>query len=57
MLFTSEYSMKMPIGEALAVSLIGIATVMIILAVIACLIIVGFHRNRDVGLFGVINQV
>ena len=40
MLFTSEYSMKMPIGEALAVSFIGIATVMIILAVIACLIIV-----------------
>ena len=32
-------SMKMPIGEAIAVSLIGIVTVMIILAIIALLII------------------
>ena len=32
-------NIKMPLSEALAVSLIGIVTVMIILAVIACLII------------------
>ncbi len=32
-------NLKMPLGEALTVSLIGIVTVMIILAVIACLII------------------
>lgn len=31
---------KMPLSEALAVSLIGIVTVMVILAVIACLIII-----------------
>lgn len=39
MLFTSEYSMKMPLFEALMTSLVGIVTVMIILAVIAMLII------------------
>ena len=39
MLFTSEYSMKMPLTEALLTSLVGIVTVMIILAVIAMLII------------------
>ena len=39
MLFTSDYSIKMPIGEALLTSLIGIATVMCILAAIAGLII------------------
>ena len=32
-------NLKMPLGEAIAVSLIGIVTVMIVLAVIACLII------------------
>ncbi len=39
MLFSSDYSIKMPIGEALSVSLIGIVTVISILAVIACLIL------------------
>lgn len=39
MLFTSDYSIKMPIGEALATSVIGIVTVICILAVIALLII------------------
>ena len=39
MLFTSDYSIKMPIGEALLTSLIGIATVMCILAAIAGLIL------------------
>ena len=39
MLFTSEYSMKMPIFEALMTSLVGIITVICILAVIAVLII------------------
>lgn len=38
MLFTSEYSMKMGIGEALLTAVIGIATVLMILAVIALLI-------------------
>lgn len=39
MLFSSDYSVKIPIGQALAVSLIGIVTVILILAVIACLIL------------------
>lgn len=39
MLFSGDYSIKMPIGEALAVSLIGIITVILILGVIACLIL------------------
>lgn len=39
MLFTSEYSMKMPLPEALLTSVVGIGTVMIILAIIAVLII------------------
>lgn len=39
MLFTSDYSIKMPIGEALLTSLIGIVTVMCILATIAGLIL------------------
>ncbi|MBQ3137375.1 MAG: OadG family protein [Clostridia bacterium] len=39
MLSANILSMKMPLSEALAVSLIGIATVIVILAVIACLII------------------
>ncbi len=39
MLFTSEYSIKMPIMEALLTSVIGICTVLCILAVIAVLII------------------
>ena len=39
MLFTSEYSMKMPIFEALMTSLVGIVTVICILAIIAVLII------------------
>lgn len=39
MLFTSEYSMKMPLFEALMTSLVGIVTVIFILAVIAVLII------------------
>ena len=39
MLFTSEYSMKMPLTEALLTSVVGIVTVMFILAIIAVLII------------------
>lgn len=39
MLFTSDYSIKMPIGEAVLRSVIGIITVIVILAVIACLIL------------------
>ena len=39
MLFTSDYSIKMPIGEAILHSVVGITTVIIILAVIAGLII------------------
>ena len=39
MLFTSEYSMKMPLFEALMTSLVGIVTVICILAIIAILII------------------
>ena len=39
MLFTSDYSIKMPIGEALLRSVLGIVTVISILAVIALLIL------------------
>ncbi len=39
MLFTSDYSIKMPIGEAILRSVIGIITVICILAVIAGLIL------------------
>lgn len=39
MLFTSDYSIKMPIIEAILTSFIGLFTVIIILAVIAGLII------------------
>ncbi len=39
MLFTSDYSMKMPLSEALLTSAVGIITVMCILAIIAVLII------------------
>ena len=39
MLFTSDYSIKMPIMETLLTSLIGITTVILILAVIAVLIL------------------
>ncbi len=39
MLFTSDYSIKMPIGEALLRSVLGIVTVIFILAVIALLIL------------------
>lgn len=39
MLFTSEYSIKMPIAETLMVSFIGLMTVIIALAVIAVLIL------------------
>ena len=39
MLTANILSMKMPLSEALAVSLIGITTVIVILAVIACLIL------------------
>lgn len=39
MLFTSEYSMKMPLFEALMTSLVGVLTVICILAIIAVLII------------------
>ena len=39
MLFTSDYSIKMPIGEAILRSVIGITTVICILAVIAGLIL------------------
>ncbi|MGN1442860.1 MAG: OadG family protein [Acutalibacteraceae bacterium] len=38
MLFTSEYSMKMGIGEALMTAVIGISTVLMILTIIAVLI-------------------
>lgn len=38
MLFTSEYSLKMGIGEALLTAVIGISTVLMILAIIAVLI-------------------
>lgn len=38
MLFTSEYSLKMGIGEALLTAVIGISTVLMILAIIALLI-------------------
>ena len=34
MLFTSEYSMKMPLFEALMTSLVGIVTVICILAIL-----------------------
>ncbi len=39
MLFTSDYSIKMPIGEAILRSVVGIVTVICILAVIAGLIL------------------
>ena len=39
MLFTSDYSIKMPIGEAILRSVVGITTVIVILAAIAGLII------------------
>ena len=39
MLFTSDYSIKMPIGEAILRSVVGITTVICILAAIAGLII------------------
>ena len=39
MLITNPLSMKMPLSEALAVSLIGIVTVILILAIIAVLIL------------------
>lgn len=39
MLFTSDYSIKMPIGEAILRSIVGIVTVIAILAVIALLIL------------------
>ncbi len=39
MLTANILSMKMPLSEALAVSLIGITVVMVILAIIACLIL------------------
>ena len=48
MLFTSDYSIKMPIGEALLTSLIGIATVMCILAAIAGLIILVSKAIRGI---------
>ncbi len=41
-------STKMPLGEALSVSLIGIGTVMIILAVIACLILLVSKAIRTI---------
>lgn len=39
MLFTNDYSIKMPVGEALATSLIGVVTVIFILAAIGGMII------------------
>lgn len=38
MLFTSEYSMKMPLGETLLTAVMGIVTVLLILAIIDVLI-------------------
>lgn len=38
MLFTSEYSIKMPIGKTLLTAVVGIATVLLILAIIDGLI-------------------
>ncbi len=40
MLFTSDYSVKMPLGQTILTALIGISTVLIILAVIALLIMI-----------------
>lgn len=48
MLFSSDYSIKMPISRALAVSLIGIVTVILILAVIACLILLVSKAIRTI---------
>lgn len=48
MLFTSEYSMKMPIGQALLTAVIGILTVLLILAVIDILIILVSKTVRAV---------
>ena len=48
MLFTSEYSMKMPLFEALMTSLVGIVTVICILAIIAVLIILVSKAIRGV---------
>ncbi len=48
MLFTSEYSMKMPLFEALMTSLVGIVTVICILAIIAVLIILVSKVIRSV---------
>lgn len=38
MIFTSEYSIKMPLGQTILTALLGIVTVLLILAVIAVLI-------------------
>ncbi|MGN1419153.1 MAG: OadG family protein [Acutalibacteraceae bacterium] len=40
MIFTSEYSIKMPLGQTVLTALLGIGTVLLILAVIAVLIMV-----------------
>lgn len=48
MLSANILSMKMPLSEALAVSLIGIVTVIVILAVIACLILLVSKAIRAV---------
>lgn len=40
MLFTSDYSIKMPLGQTILTALLGIVTVLFILAVIAALIMI-----------------
>ncbi|MGN0468015.1 MAG: OadG family protein [Acutalibacteraceae bacterium] len=40
MIFTSDYSIKMPLGQTVLTAFLGIATVLLILAVIAVLITV-----------------
>ena len=40
MLFTSDYSVKMPLGQAVMTALVGIITVLLILAIIDVLIMV-----------------
>lgn len=48
MLFTNDYSVKMPLGETVAVSLTGIAVVVFILSVIAGMIILVSKAIRKV---------
>lgn len=48
MIFTSDYSMKMPFGQAVATAVVGILTVMLILAVIDLLIILVSKAIRKI---------